>query len=82
MTTHIYGAICGEPMEEVMRKPDGEPRYCFVCRTRRAFDYVNMAPVPDRENPSYYGPTPSIECQHCHTTDGDMFPGRYREWEN
>jgi hypothetical protein len=79
MNTHICGAICGDRMEETHRRPDGE-RWCFVCRKRTAFDYVVMMPVIDRENPSYYGPTSSIECATCHTDDSDLFPGREREW--
>jgi hypothetical protein len=64
----------GPPMEEVHRESVGV-RWCFVCRKRRSFDYVVKAPT----EPSYYGPSPSIvgECGHL---DGDLFPGRYREW--
>jgi hypothetical protein len=29
---------------------------------------------------SYYGPHASIECEHGHS-DGDIFPGRIREWD-
>lgn len=62
-------------MEEVHRESDGE-RWCFRCRKRREFEYVITAPV----ELSYYGPTRQIECTHCHTTDGDCFPGTEREW--
>jgi hypothetical protein len=72
------GAICGEKLEEVVRRPNGEKRWCFQCRSRRAFEYVVMAPV----ELSYYGPTPSIRCAHCGHTDSDLFPGRMREWED
>ncbi len=82
MTTHICGAICGEALEEVHRRPDGEPRWCFQCRARRVFELVVMAPVPDRENPSYYGPEPHIECPVCRTWNTDLFPGRERAWED
>lgn len=71
MTLHI----CREEMREVVRQADGE-RFCFVCRKRRAFLYVVDTPV----GMSYYGPTPRIECATCGTIDGDMFPGRAREW--
>jgi hypothetical protein len=68
--------VCfGPPVEEGVRTPDGE-RWCFVCRKRRLFDFVVMAPT----EPSYYGPYPLIvgECRHV---DGDLFPGRIREWD-
>jgi hypothetical protein len=74
----IAGCICGERLTEVLRRPDGE-RWCFVCRKRRDFEYVLRAPV-DPE--SWYGPTPDIQCASCHTSDGDCFPGTWREWED
>lgn len=70
------GAICGEQLNEVVRRADGAERWCFRCRAIRRFEYVVLAPV----EPSYYGPTPRIECATCHLIDGDLFPGRYREW--
>jgi hypothetical protein len=67
--------ICyGPPMEEVRRDFDGV-RWCFVCRKQRRFDFVVDAPT----EPSYYGPNAGIECENGHT-DGDLFPGRVREW--
>lgn len=70
--------ICyGPPMKEVTREPSGE-RWCFTCRKRREFEFVVMAPA----EPSYYGPSPSMECTTCKTSDGDLFPGREREWED
>ncbi len=67
--------ICREPMEEISRKPDGD-RWCFRCRKVRAFDFVVDAPV----EPSYYEPNPSVRCGSCGLFDGDLFPGRSREW--
>ncbi|MGC5249641.1 hypothetical protein ACPXB3_22285 [Gordonia sp. DT219] len=64
-------------MTETLRRPDGE-RWCFRCRARRVFQYVVDAPT----EPSYYGPNTRIECGTCHLTDGDLFPGRSREWED
>ncbi len=72
MTLHICWT---EPHEEVSRRPDGV-RYCFVCRKRCGFDLLVSAPV----EPSYYGPMTRIECTVCKTADGDVFPGRTREW--
>lgn len=68
--------VCYEPMEEIVRKSDGDPRWCFYCRKRREFLYVVTRPTGE----SYYGPNPSVTCSVCDTTDGDCFPGRYREW--
>ncbi len=79
MSVHVCGAICGEQLEEIIRRPDGEERYCFQCRTRRPFELVVMAPV---DRMSYYGPTPSIRCAGCGLVDGDLFPGRERAWED
>jgi hypothetical protein len=65
------------PMEEVTREPNGEPRYCFRCRKVQPFAYVVSRPI---DRMSYYGPSARIECAACHLVDGDMFPGRWREW--
>jgi hypothetical protein len=79
-TLHI---LWTEPREEIWRKSDGE-RWCFICRKRRLFERVMNAPIIP-ENPTiddlpWYGPRTWIECSHCHTTDGDCFPGTEREW--
>lgn len=72
----VVGVVClAGPMRELSRKPDGEIRWCFVCRARRAFERVVEVEV----EPSYYGPTISIRCERGHG-DGDLFPGRWREW--
>lgn len=73
MTVHIHWT---EPLYEVFRKDDGE-RWCFRCRKRCRFERVRQAPA----GMSYYGPNDKIECVSCRTTDGDLFPGQYREWE-
>ncbi len=73
MTIHIHWT---EPQEEVVREDIGE-RWCFQCRKRREFQYVVMAPV----GMSWYGPSPSIRCE-CGAIDGDLFPGREREWSD
>jgi hypothetical protein len=73
----VSGVLCGEPMEERRRVPHRADRWCFRCRTVRAFQFVVRAPV----GVSYYGPTPAVECGTCGASDGDLFPGRYREWE-
>jgi hypothetical protein len=79
MTCH-YNAdrtfvICTTPMREIHRETVGV-RWCFVCRKRREFVYVVTATI----EPSYYDPNPAIECTVCGRIDGDLFPGRSREW--
>ena len=71
MSVHICYT---EPLEEIVRKQIGQ-RWCFVCRKRRNFSWVVMAPV----GLSYYGPHEKIVCDACKTQDGDCFPGTYRE---
>jgi hypothetical protein len=70
--------ICGEEMREVSRRSDGEPRWCFKCRKIRPFECVVIAPV----GPSYYDPNTYVKCSACGLTDGDLFPGRCRDWED
>lgn len=76
------------PMTETLRRPDGT-RYCFSCRTHREFVYVVDSPIVTSWCPldgdgtgAYYGPSASIRCETCGTTDGDMFPGTSREWND
>lgn len=66
----------GPPMEEIVRESQGE-RWCFRCRKQREFVYTVSAPT----EPSYYGPNPAVRCTVCDLIDGDLFPGRSREWE-
>ena len=75
---NIGGAIIcsGGPQEMIHDESVGE-RWCFHCRARRDFRYQVWADV----KPSYYPPTPSIRCVHCDALDGDLFPGRAREWD-
>lgn len=68
--------ICRTPMEEVVRESVGE-RWCFHCRRRHQFDYI----VRQTIEPSWYEPNVSIEGAPCGVFDGDLFPGRSREWE-
>lgn len=70
-------AMSGTRMKEHSREPHGELRWCFRCRAHRQFWLV--VKVPD--GLSYYGPEASVRCTICDTSDGDLFPGRYREWE-
>jgi hypothetical protein len=72
MSVHVCWT---EPHTEVFRRSYGQ-RWCFVCRTRRDFAHVRMAPI----DLSWYGPYDKIECPVCRTVDGDCFPGVEREW--
>lgn len=81
MLASVLGArmsvyICrGPAMREVRRESEGE-RWCFRCHKRREFLFVVTAPV----EPSYYGPNAVVKCSVCDLIDGDLFPGRCREW--
>lgn len=69
--------LCGPVKQiEMTRESEGE-RWCFKCRKRQEFFFI----VTRDEQPSYYGPNPSIQCGHCKTDDGDCFPGTSREWD-
>lgn len=64
-------------IEEIVRD-EIETRWCFVCRARRMFVYV----VAREVGPSWYEPNQSIRCATSDHIDGDLFPGRAREWED
>lgn len=64
------------PTEEIHNEDLGE-KWCFVCRSRNRFIYSVTAEI----EPSYYAPNPHIKCSRCGAENGDLFPGRIREWE-
>lgn len=64
------------PTHVISEKSLGE-RWCFYCRKR--IEFVLRVHLPD-DPMSYYGPHASIKCEQGHH-DGDLFPGRTREWE-
>lgn len=69
--------ICyGAEHREVRRESEGV-KWCFQCRKRAEFFYVVTTPIV----PDYYGPMANIRCGSCDASDGDLFPGREREWE-
>lgn len=79
MTTGCVGddslTLCyGPPMRQI-RRDELPERWCFTCRQRRPFLFLVTAPAV----PSYYGPSASVRCDRGHD-DGDLFPGRFREW--
>ncbi len=65
------------PTRVLSVRPDGEVRWCFYCRRRVLFTRTIHAPV---DRLSYYGPHAEIACENGHA-NGDLFPGRFREWE-
>jgi hypothetical protein len=70
--------VCGPgATEEVVRRPSGESRWCFQCRKRVPFVFTVTREIA----PSYYDPWPAVECEPEGHNDGDLFPGRYREWD-
>lgn len=74
--TDLGGVIvCGTRMVEHSRRSEGI-KWCFQCRTRAEFHWIVMVP----DGPSYYGPEAYMKCSNCDEIDGDLFPGRYREW--
>lgn len=80
MTCETYGSLTisyGPRTERIKNEVDGDARWCFRCRKVREFRFTIDAPV----EVSYYGPNASIRCGTCGLDDGDLFPGRYRVWE-
>lgn len=67
--------VCGTNMKEYSRDSEGV-KWCFCCRKR--VEFVRVIMIPD--GPSYYGPSVDIRCSNCEQIDGDLFPGRTREW--
>lgn len=74
----IGGALVNMPgPTKVIHRESKGVKWCFCCRKRTEFFYTLTAEI----EPSYYDPNPDIRCSSCDTSDGDMFPGSYREWE-
>lgn len=81
MVSHILRV----PTQEIRRETDGKSRWCFVCRKHRDFDLVTRTPILSGDFGDacyYYGPHWQIECTHCKAVDGDLFPGRWRQWDD
>lgn len=69
--------IChGGEHREVKRRSEGV-KWCFHCRKRQEFWFIVTAPIV----PDWYGPIADVRCGHCNASDGDLFPGREREWD-
>lgn len=72
------GVICRSGPQKLIHHEHDGFRWCFRCRKQRDFWFDVWAEI----EPSWYGPNPSIRCGCCSTVDGDLFPGRAREWED
>ena len=71
------GWVCGPTATEVLREESLGERWCFMCRKRVPFAEQLIA---DKE-PTYYDPWFVVRCANGHP-DGDLFPGRYREYRD
>ena len=82
--TETYGrvTICrGPEMHEVKRWDEGI-HWCFVCRKRVQFWQIVKAPSMEDLIAwmGFYSHSRTIECERGHL-NGDLFPGRWREWD-
>jgi hypothetical protein len=71
MSVHVHRVST-----RVYAKRDDGIRWCFYCRKRVKF--IRRVHVPT-DPMSYYGPHVTLKCERGHE-DGDLFPGRWREW--
>jgi hypothetical protein len=71
MSIHVHRV----PTRVISTRGDGV-RWCFYCRKRVTFTLTVHVPTDPM---SYYGPHADIKCERGHV-DGDLFPGRWREW--
>lgn len=74
--------VCGPAgrYRTVVDRLDGERRWCFGCRARRDFRFVVKAPTVLDD--MWYGYKAGVFCCTCNLRDGDLFPGRFREWDD
>lgn len=74
-----YGdaVVCLPGATEVIRRESMGVKWCFVCRERVEFEFTVTREIA----PSYYDPNPGVHCVPGHHWNGDLFPGRYREWD-
>lgn len=79
--------VCtGPAMEERSRESMGV-RWCFKCRGRHEFFWIVMVPVIDFSNEAsiyaaMWGPTAHSICTGCGQSWGELFPGRFYQWED
>jgi hypothetical protein len=71
-------AVVCMPGETHVVKSEGlGERWCFRCRRKVDFLFT----VTSEIEMSYYSPWPQVACMPAGHVDGDLFPGRYREWD-
>lgn len=68
--------ICRPGKTEVIKTTPREIKWCFVCRKCVEFTDYLIAEI----EPLYYDPWWRRTCPRGHD-DGDLFPGRYREYD-
>lgn len=69
--------VCRPRAWEVFSRESLGERWCFRCRKRRDFELT----VEGEPMPTWYAPMPMVKCKTCGLLDGDLFPGRFREWD-
>ena len=80
--TAVEVIICRGPKMTEFKRWDEGVHWCFTCRKRVQFwQIVRKASNEDAEaSLGFWSYTRGIECERGHP-DGDLFPGRTREWD-
>lgn len=71
--------ICGPSSYRLVSLTTERVSWCFHCRARRA--HLREIHRPTDIEGMWWGSTVRVRCAACRTTDGDMFPGTWREWD-
>lgn len=50
--------------------------FCFHCRK----DTTHFQTLVEKTTPTYWGPTSKVVCGDCGSIDGDIFPGKDRNY--
>lgn len=69
--------MCWTGPTKVLRRESLGVKWCFICRKRVEFIYTITTEI----EMSYHDPWPSIECVPAGHSNGDLFPGYIREWD-
>lgn len=84
MSVETYGnvIICRGPEMTEHKRWDEGVLWCFQCRKRVQFwQIVKVASREDIEaTMGFWTHSRTIECERGHV-NGDLFPGRWREWD-
>lgn len=71
--------ICGPRSYRLVSLRTHRVAWCFRCRKHRA--HMEKVEAPTDIEDMMWGPIARVYCAACGLTDGDMFPGRWREWD-